>query len=119
MRRFIEEALADAISKDNSILLESTDVPSTESSQPSVWEDQYIGAQANQPLGAPLDLSENEARRVALEAFDFQNDSAGQSVDAKRERLEIRAQGRVGDPVNLSDEDAAQIAREALTFGVT
>ena len=117
MRRFIEEALANAISGDNALGMDSPDATPLKSLRPSVWEDQYIGAQANQPLGAPLDLSEGEARRVALQAFDFQDDSAGPFVDDQREDLEVRARGQVGDPVNLSDEDAAQIARDALMFG--
>ena len=119
MRRFIEEALASAISGDNTLRVDSPDATVSKSLNPSVWDDHYIGAQAKQPLGSPLDLSEGEARRVALQAFDFQDDSAGPFADTNRESLEIRARGQVGDPVNLSDEDAAQIARDSFIFGTT
>ena len=118
MRRFIEEALANAISGDAMLRVNSPDATVSKSLQPSVWEDHYISAQAKQPLGAPLYLSEDEARRVALQAFDLQDDSAGRFADSKREGIEIRAQGQVGDPIDLSDEDAAQIARDALIFGM-
>ena len=70
LRRFIEDALVDAIDGNNSTLNESLDENEAISTNPmTVWDDQYIGAQASQPLGSPLDLSEGEARRVALEGF--------------------------------------------------
>ena len=112
MRRFIEEALMSAVSGDSAPGFDaaSAAVPAP----PSVWDDHAIGTQAAQPLGAPLDLSEDDARRLALEAFDFQNRPAEPALDADDDGFQ--ALGHVGDPVDISDEDAAQIAREALMF---
>ena len=108
MRRFIEDALSMAISPD----MTASGAPSVgaSSSPPSVWDDQYIEAQARQPLGAPLDLSEEEARQVALGAF-------GGGLSAANPPQEAPAPGDLGDPLDVSDEDAAKIARESLMFG--
>ena len=116
MRRFIEEALASAIN----VGLDNSGSPSSEKdlglspTKESVWDDQYLAAQARQPVGTPLALSEDEARRVALEAFDFLNDPTLQSASANQERIDERLRGSVGDPVEISDEDAEELAREAL-----
>lgn len=120
MRRFIEDALANAVSgdaDDASILYETSQNTPLRAS--SVWDDQYLDVQARQPLGAPLNLSEDEARRVALGAFELANESVELSPPPRPERLESRARGYVGDPVELSDDDAEQIAREALMFGIS
>lgn len=118
MRRFIEEALANAISADNSALTDLADSQSSASQRPpSIWDDQYLEAQARQPLGSPLNLSEDEARRVALGAFTNDAELAELPVPSVPDRIESQALGFVGDPVELSDEDAAQIARDALMFG--
>ena len=123
LRRFIEDALELAIAGGA-----AAQAPSETSSQaalpaarPSVWDDQYLAAQARQPLGAPVELSADEARRVALSVF--QSDSphepprnAPRSMWAD-ERLHRQAQQSVGDPVELSDEDAAKIARAAFSLG--
>lgn len=119
LRRFIEDALEAAIRggvvgqtpSDTPQLLDATPA------QPSVWDDQYIVAQARQPLGAPLELSEDEARRVALSAFDAAVPPA-QSVSVwEQERLYRQTQRDVGAPVDLPDEDAAQVLRAALGRG--
>ena len=118
MRRFIEEALANAISAESSTLTELTGsrfLP--EQRPPSVWEDQYLDAQARQPLGSPLNLSEEEARRVALGAFVHAAEFEYQPVPSAPDRIQSHAVGYVGDPVELSDDDAAQIARDVLMFG--
>lgn len=118
MRRFIEEALANAISAESSTLTELTGSQiSPDKRPPSVWDDQYLEAQARQPLGAPLNLSEHEARRVALGAFEYAAEYADQPVPSVPDRIQSQAVGYVGDPVELSDEDAAQIARDVLLFG--
>ena len=118
MRRFIEEALAKAISADNSTQTELAGSQiSPEQRPPSIWDDQYLEAQARQPLGAPLNLSEREARRVALAAFENPAEFEESPVPIAPGRLQSHATGYVGDPVELSDEDAAQIARDVLTFG--
>ena len=111
MRRFIEDALELAINPNSAPAPDAVDA--TPAAPTSIWDDQYIDAQARQPLGAPLALSEDEARRVALGAF-----GAGDyAIADDRERLEHREQGDVGDPVEMSDEDAEKIAREAFSFG--
>ena len=119
MRRFIEIALANAIEAEGAAPMavwypEDASPPQA----PSIWDDQYLEAQARQPLGAPLVLSEEEARRVAMGAFAAPADVNETSFDTGKSQLESRLRGQVGDPVQLSDEDAAEIAREALLFGI-
>ena len=122
LRRFIEDALELAIAGGAAAQAASETSPQAASSaQPSVWDDQYLAAQARQPLGAPVELSADEARRVALSVF-----QADSPPDAPRrseprsmwadERLHRQAQQSVGDPVELSDEDAAKIARAAFSL---
>ena len=119
MRRFIEIALANAIEADGAAPVDARHPEDASLPQaPSIWDDQYLEAQARQPLGAPLVLSEEEARRVALGAFAALTDFHETSSDTEKSHLESRARGQVGDPVQLSDEDAAEIAREALLFGM-
>ena len=120
MRRFIEDALLSAISTDEGDLSEYDETSlKTTPRPPSVWDDQYLQAQARQPLGTPLNLSEDEARRVALGAFGAASEPTEPAAIDRPQRLDGRASGQVGDPVELSDEDAEQIAREALTFGIS
>lgn len=111
MRRFIEDALELAINPNFAPATGSGDA--APAAPPSIWDDQYIDAQAKQPLGSPLALSEDEARRVALGAFGVSDYDGADN----EERLGHREQGDVGDPVDMSDEDAAKIAREAFSFG--
>ena len=66
-----------------------------------------------------MNLSQDEARRVVLEAFEISVESAGAPPPVGPRRIESEAQGRVGDPIELSDEDAEEIAREALLFGIS
>ena len=39
------------------------------SEKPTIWDDEYIGMQAYRPIGTPVEISEDEARRIAREAF--------------------------------------------------
>ena len=119
LRRFIEDALEAAI-HGGAIGRHPPEAPTpldATPAQPSVWDDQYIGAQARQPLGAPLELSEDEARRVALSAFDPADPPAQPISVWKQERLYRQTQRDVGAPVDLPDEDAAQLLRAALERG--
>lgn len=123
LRRFIEDALELAIAGGAAAQAPSEARPQAASpAQPSVWDDQYLAAQARQPLGAPVELSADEARRVALSVFqsdsppDPPRRSEPRSMWAD-ERLHRQAQQSVGDPVELSDEDAAKIARAAFSLG--
>ena len=118
LRRFIEDALEAAI-HGGAIGQPPPEAPTpldATPAQPSVWDDRYIGAQARQPLGAPLELSEDEARRVALSAFDAETPARSVSV-WEQERLYRQTQRDVGAPVDLPDEDAAQLLRAALERG--
>lgn len=122
LRRFIEDALELAIAGGAAAQAASeTRLQAASPAQPSVWDDQYLAAQARQPLGAPVELSADEARRVALSVFQTDNPydpprNAPRSMWAE-ERLHRQAQQSVGDPVELSDEDAAKIARAAFSLG--
>ena len=117
MRRFVEDALTNAISGNSTALSVSSDVESATPTEPSVWDDQYLRAQANQPLGTPIALTDDEARRVALGAFDFSDNIDAPKHASDSRQPEFQARGSVGDPVDFSDEDAAQLARTALMFG--
>ena len=122
LRRFIEDALELAIAGGAAAQAASeTPAQVAPAAQPSVWDDQYLAAQARQPLGAPVELSADEARRVALSVFQVGNAPERAQRSERRsmwaeERLQRQAQRAVGDPVDLSDEDAAKIARAAFAM---
>ena len=59
LREFIELALENTLSETSS----------KSSPQPSVWDDEYLNMQAQQPIGAPIELTEEEAQRVAKAIF--------------------------------------------------
>ena len=42
---------------------------SAPASSSTVWDDEYLRMQAGQPVGTPIELSDDEAKRIALEAF--------------------------------------------------
>ena len=114
MRRFLEEALVSAISGGTTLGSEGREsIPETVV-KPSIWDDQYIGAQASQPIGSPLDLSDDEARRLALEAFERQDDTLESGRPDGADQTEFRVEGTVGDPVEISDDEAAELVRKAL-----
>ena len=50
------------------------DIPNREDdmveSKDSVWGDTNISSQVSEPLGSPVDVSEEDARRIAREAFE-------------------------------------------------
>ena len=73
MREFIEMALQRALSE----LEEPVPGPST----PSVWDDEYLLTQAEQPLGSPVELTPEEAERVARAAFGSEGPSKGRHSD--------------------------------------
>ncbi len=114
MRRFLEEALVSAISDKATLGSEGHEsIPETVV-KPSIWDDQYIGTQASQPIGAPLDLSDDEARRLAREAFERQDKTFGSEGPDGADHAEFRVEGTVGDPVEISDDEAAELVRKAL-----
>ena len=124
LRRFIEDALELAIAGGGMAAQAVAETPeqAAPAAQPSVWDDQYLAAQARQPLGAPVELSADEARRVALSVFQAGNASERPQRSERgsmwaEEGLRRQAREAVGAPVELSDEDAAKIARAAFAMG--
>ena len=65
MREILEKSLLKYLGSDMCVI--ESDSASTSSS--TVWDDEYLGMQAGQPVGTPIELSEDEAKRIALEAF--------------------------------------------------
>ena len=66
MRTLLEQALTMYLSGEVSNELANKVETETKS---SIWEDEYLGMQADRPVGTPVEISENEARRIAREAF--------------------------------------------------
>ena len=68
LRRFLEDALELALTG-------TANGPSPspmergQSRQPSIWEDEYVRMQTQQPVGSPVELSEDEAKRLIRESF--------------------------------------------------
>ena len=62
LKEFVEMALELALSG------QAPSSPSAESG-PSVWDDEYLRMQAEQPVGSPVELSPEEAERVIRAAF--------------------------------------------------
>ena len=52
-----------------------------ERKEPSVWDDEYLGMQAEQPVGSPVELTKEEAKRVAMAAFGASPSDGGPSVE--------------------------------------
>ncbi len=66
LRQFLEQALELALSGAQPAA--STGPTSLETPEvESVWEDEYLGMQARQPVGNPVVLSQDEAERVLRE----------------------------------------------------
>ena len=65
MREILEKSLLMYLGSDMGVI--ESDSASTSSS--TVWEAESLGMQAGQPVGTPIELSEDEAKRIALEAF--------------------------------------------------
>ncbi len=66
MRRFLEQALELALSGARPATAASPTNPETPAVE-SVWEDEYLGMQAQQPVGNPVVLNREEAERVLRE----------------------------------------------------
>ena len=52
-----------------------------ERKEPSVWDDEYLGMQAEQPVGSPVELTKEEAKRVAMAAFGASPSDGAPSVE--------------------------------------
>ncbi len=66
LRRFLEQALERALSGVQPTASARPTSPETPAVE-SVWEDEYLGMQARQPVGNPVVLSRDEAERVLRE----------------------------------------------------
>ena len=60
LRTFLEEALEMALNADQT--------QPSESKPQSVWNDEYLSMQGRQPVGSPVQLSEDEASAILREA---------------------------------------------------
>jgi len=64
MREYLERALELALGG------EAPQSTVSDASAPSsVWEDEYIGMQARQPVGSPVELSDDEASAIVRGSF--------------------------------------------------
>ena len=52
-----------------------------ERKEPSVWDDEYLGMQAEQPVGSPVELTKEEAKRVAMATFGASPSDGAPSVE--------------------------------------
>lgn len=59
LREFIESALESALRGEGHNTKVST----------SVWDDEYLGMQLQQPFGSPVELSSEEAKAIVREAI--------------------------------------------------
>ena len=68
MKRFIEQSLLLALSGQGDLQQPqgSTTIPLN---RPSIWEDEYLRMQASQPVGSPVELSEEEAAEIVRASF--------------------------------------------------
>ena len=69
MRTIIEQALSLYLGENDPHSSSSEMDEGHEFNNRTVWDDEYIGMQVNQPLGAPVELTDLEAKRIAREAF--------------------------------------------------
>ena len=67
LRELIEMALARMLTGEGAEAVESPAAPP----RPSIWDDEYIGMQARQPIGSPVELTREEAARIALGDVSF------------------------------------------------
>jgi hypothetical protein len=62
LRQFIEMALE--------LVVAAQDAPDqTPTVGSSIWEDEYLGMQANQPLGTPMEFTRDEAEKIVKATF--------------------------------------------------
>ena len=69
MRTIIEQALSLYLGENDPHSSSSEMDEGHELNNRTVWDDEYIGMQVNQPLGSPVELTDLEAQRIAREAF--------------------------------------------------
>jgi hypothetical protein len=67
LKRFIEVALESVLAGEG-IAAQPDSIPSPVSA-PSIWDDEYLRMQVQQPVGAPVKLTREEAERVVQASF--------------------------------------------------
>ena len=73
LRKFLEEALELSLtSKGRGV--SSAEVEGRPSRQPSIWEDEYVRMQSRQPVGSPVEVSEDEAKKLIRQSFSKRGD---------------------------------------------
>jgi len=65
MREILEKSLMMYLRSEGKI----ADPDNLAATATTVWDDEYLRMQAGQPIGTPIELSEDEAARIAREAF--------------------------------------------------
>lgn len=63
LREFLERALELALGD------QSRPTGAQPTTEGTVWKDEYISMQARQPLGSPVELTDEEAKAIARETF--------------------------------------------------
>ena len=63
LREFLERAIELALNGD------ARPVSVQQTSVRTIWNDEYILMQADQPIGSPVELTDEEARAIAKDAF--------------------------------------------------
>lgn len=63
LREFLERAIELALDRD------ARPVSMQQTSVRTIWNDEYIVMQADQPIGSPVELTDEEARAIAKDAF--------------------------------------------------
>lgn len=61
LREFVELAIAFTLKKDSTT--------SVDSEASSIWNDEYLNIQSQQPLGSPVELTREEAKKVVVDSF--------------------------------------------------
>ena len=67
MREILEESLELYLGYESTNTSQPSDEPT--STEPAIWQDEYLNRQADRPVGAPIELSEEEAKEIARKAF--------------------------------------------------
>lgn len=68
MKRFIEQSLLLALSGQGD-LQQHQPASYTPAAPSSIWDDEYLRMQASQPVGSPVELSDDEAAEIVRASF--------------------------------------------------
>ena len=75
-----------------------------ERKEPSVWDDEYLGMQAEQPVGSPVELTKEEAKRVAMAAFGASPSDDAPSVEGSPSDGAPSVEGPTSDGAPSAEE---------------